>query len=140
MALKFTTTLRGTWITSLIAAIDAGAGAAIVRIYTASRPASVATAISSQTLLGTLTLSDPCGTESSGVLTMSAITQDSSADATGTASFFRVFSTNDGVTPLNAVVDGDCGTSGSDMNLNTLSIVSGGPITITSWTITAPGA
>jgi hypothetical protein len=71
---------------------------------------------------------------------MSAITQDSSADATGTAAFFRIFSTNDGSTPLNAVIDGDCGTSGSDLNLNTLSIVSGGPIQITSFTITAPGA
>jgi hypothetical protein len=34
------------------------------------------------------------------------------------------------------VCDGDCGTSGSDLNLTTLSIVSGQPVQVTSLTIT----
>jgi hypothetical protein len=70
------------------------------------------------------------------VATFNAIAQDSAADATGTAAFFRIFQ-SDGTT---AVIDGDVGTTGSDLNLNTTSIVAGGPIQITSMTLTAPGA
>ena len=60
---------------------------------------------------------------------------DSSANATGTATWFRVV-TSGGT----FVIDGNVGTSGSDLNLNTTSIVIGGPVQITSFTITAPNA
>jgi hypothetical protein len=39
-----------------------------------------------------------------------------------------------------AVVDGDVGTSGSDLNLNSTSITIGGSVAITSFTITAGNA
>jgi hypothetical protein len=39
-----------------------------------------------------------------------------------------------------AVIDGNVGTSGSDLNLNTTSIVTGGPVAISSFTITAGNA
>ena len=73
---------------------------------------------------------------SGGVLTLNAITQDSSADATGTATWFRIVKT-DGTT---FVMDGNVGTAGSDFNLNTVSIVVGGVVTCTSATITAGNA
>jgi hypothetical protein len=66
------------------------------------------------------------------VLTLNAITQDSSANATGTAAFFRL--TTSGGT---AIVQGTVGTSGEDLNLNTLNIVELGPVAVTSFTITA---
>ena len=60
-----------------------------------------------------------------------AITQDSSADATGTAAFFRILNSAGTTT----YAQGTVGTSGSDLNLNTTSIVLGGPISVTSLTI-----
>jgi hypothetical protein len=66
------------------------------------------------------------------VLTANAITQDSSANATGTATHFRLFQSN-GTT---AVMDGDVGASGSDLNLTTTSIVATQPVSVTSFVIT----
>ena len=65
------------------------------------------------------------------MLTLNAITQDSSANATGTATWFRL--TTSGGT---AVVDGNVGTSGSDLNLTTTSIVATQPVSCSSFTIT----
>lgn len=105
-----------------------------LKIYSAGSgvPASVATAITDQTLLATLTLANPAfGSGSNGVATANTITGDSSADATGTASFFRIL--NSGGT---AVFQGLCGTSGCDLNLNTTSLVSGAQVDVTSLTLT----
>lgn len=129
MALAFSSTVRDAWLTSIVTAIGTSGK---IRIYSGTRPASGGTAT---TLLAELPLSATAGTVSGGVLTMNAITSDSSADATGTATWFRV------LTSANAfVIDGNVGTSGSDLNLNTTSIVSGGPVAISSFTITAPNA
>jgi hypothetical protein len=73
---------------------------------------------------------------SGAVLTLNAITQDASADATGTATWFRLVK-SDGTTH---VLDGDVGTSGSDLNLNSTSITSGATVSVTSFTITAGNA
>lgn len=134
MALKITTTIRSALATSLNTEIGASCQ---IKIYAGSRPADPQTAISGQTLLGTLTgNAGGFGSVSNGVLTASAITQDSAADNTGTASFFRIFK-SDGTT---VVMDGDIGTSGSDLNLNTTSVVANGPIQISSFAITMPNA
>lgn len=102
-----------------------------VRIYSGTQPANVAAAITG-TILAELPLSaTAAGATSAGVTTLNAITTDSSADNTGTASHFRVLQSN-GTT---GHVDGSVGTSGQDMNLNTTSIVSGGPVAISSWTL-----
>src|SRR5689334_2272930 len=83
--------------------------AALLRIYSGTQPASADTALSGNTLLAELTCASPfAGAASGGVLTASAITQDSSADATGTATFFRLVK-SDGTT---VVADGSVGTSG----------------------------
>jgi hypothetical protein len=64
--------------------------------------------VSAQTLLAELALSDlSAAAASSGTLTLNSISDDTSANATGTASWFRIVD-SDG----NAVVDGDVGTSG----------------------------
>jgi len=86
------------------------------------------------TLLGTLPLSVTAfGTWSSGSATANAITQDASADNTGTAGYFRALNSGSG-----AVIDGDVGTSGTDMILNSVSITAGATIDITSWVINHP--
>lgn len=129
MAIAYVTALRNTRMDAIDDAVNAGAGAGLIRIYDGTRPATGGTAT---TLLAELTASDPMfGASASGVLTASAITQDASANATGTATWFRVVDSAG-----NAVMDGNVGTSGSDLNLTTASIVSGQPVSITSFVIT----
>ena len=112
--------------------LDAGAGAGKLRIYDGTKPAGPGTAISTQNLLAELTFSDPAfGAASSGVATASAITSDSSADLTGTASWFRALDSNNV-----AIFDGTVGTSGADLNLSTTSIVAAVQVAITSLTYT----
>ena len=87
MALGFATTLRTARAAQIVAAIDAGSGPGKCRIYNGTRPATGGTVT---TLLAELTCSDPCGTVTNGVLTLSTITADSSADNSGTATWFRI--------------------------------------------------
>jgi hypothetical protein len=106
----------------------------LLRIYDATGgvPANANTALGSQVLLGTLTFSaTPFPAAATGTLTANAITQDSAADATGTAAFYRILNSAGTVT----YAQGTVGTSGADLNLNTTSIVAGGPISVTSLTI-----
>lgn len=114
--------------------IDAGSGAGTIKIYTGTIPTDANTAIGAQTLLATLTFSDPAfGAASNGVATASAITSDSSADATDTAAWARIADSN-GTTIMDVTV----GTSGEDINFNTVSFVSGAAIAISSLTYTQP--
>lgn len=56
MALAFATTLRNAMLDEIKTALDAGAGAALIRIYDGTRPATGGTAT---TLLAELTCTDP---------------------------------------------------------------------------------
>lgn len=107
---------------------------ALLRIYDGAQPAGPSVAVGAQVLLGTLTCNATFAPGASGgVLTLNAITQDSAADATGTATWFRLL-TSGGTAKL----DGSIGTSGADLNLNTTSIVTGGPISVSSATLSLP--
>jgi hypothetical protein len=132
LALAYSSTVRNNMLQTIIDGIDGGAGAGLLRIYDGSRPATCGTAT---TLLAELTFSDPCGTKTGGVLTMSAITSDSSANATGTASWYRMVDSTG-----TCVADGNVGTSGSDLNLNSTSISSGVTVAVSSMTITEGNA
>ncbi|MEW7987894.1 MAG: hypothetical protein AB2799_19075 [Candidatus Thiodiazotropha sp.] len=114
--------------------IDGGAGAGTIQIRSGTQPAD-ANSAATGTLLATLTFSDPAfgATNTSGVATASAITDDTSADATGTAAWARVLDSNSSV-----IFDCDVGTSGATINLNTTSITAGGTVSITSFTMTHP--
>ncbi len=126
MALAYSTALRNAMLDEITTAIGASG---LLRIYDGSRPASGGAAT---TLLAELALSaTAAGSASGGALTFSSITQDSPANATGTATWFRVV-TSGGT----FVIDGNVGTSGSDLNLTTTSIVSGQPVSVTSFVIT----
>lgn len=70
--------------------------------------------------------------------TAAAVADDTSADATATLSYVRASSANTLVTPLNDHIDGEAGTSGADFNFNTLAIVSGATVSLTSWIVTQP--
>ena len=130
--IRFAVAVRNSCLTPIRDAIDAGSGAGTCKVYTGTIPADVATAITSQTLLGTLTFTDPCGTVATGALTMAAITQDSSADATGTATWARIAdSTGAAVMDIDITSTGGGGT----LQFNTTNIVIGGPILVTSFVL-----
>lgn len=131
MALGIAETTRN----AMLDEITARAGSsALLRIYDGSRPATGGTATN---LLAELTCNATFAPAASGgVLTLNAITQDSSANATGTATWFRIVQSGGST----HVLDGNVGTSGSDLNLNSTSIVTGGSVAISSFTITAGNA
>lgn len=129
MTLGFNSTTRNAWLDSITS--RAGASA-LLRIYNGTQPATGGTAT---TLLAELTCNATFAPAASGgVLTLNAITQDSSADATGTATWFRIVQSGGST----HVFDGTVGTSGADLNLNSTSIVAAGTVSISSFTITAP--
>ncbi len=135
MAIAYLEALRDGRLDLITTQIDAGVGAGLIEIYDGTRPATGA-AITTEVLGATLTMSDPSfPAAASGTMTASAITGDASADATITASWFRVTDSAGAF-----VMDGDVGTSGSDMNLNTVSIQAGVAVDITSFVINAGNA
>jgi hypothetical protein len=136
---SITTAARNAAADAVVDLLDAGDTAAQVRIYSGTAPADANAALSGNTLLAQLTMSDPAfGAAASGVATASAITQDSSADATGTATFFRLGSVNSGT--FTPVVQGEVGTSGSDLNLNSTAIQAGAAVSISALTYTQAGS
>lgn len=110
-----------------------------IRIYSGTPPANAAAALSGNTQLAELTMaatpfSGFTDTGSAGRATAAAITADSSADATGTASFFRIL--DSAGTTVKA--QGSVGTSAADLILNTTSITLGSTVSITSATFDLP--
>jgi len=126
---------RNAILDAIATKINAGAGAGTIRVYNGTIPTDANTAVGSQTLLAELTFSDPCASSAaSGVLTFSAITSDSSANATGTATWARILDSD-----ANVIMDVSVGSSGSVvLTFNTTAIVSGGPVAITAFTLTVP--
>lgn len=122
MAITYSATLKSTRMTAVRDAIDGGAGPGTLEIGTTGMAS----------VLAVLTLADPCGTISSGVLTFTVPFSDASADATGTAAAARVKDSSG-----NIVISGlTVGTSGTDVVLTSTSITSGQAVTITSAAIT----
>lgn len=132
--MKISTAARNTLADALDNLINTGAGTATLTIYSGSQPANPNTALSGNTALATFNLANPAfGTAASGAIALSGVPLSDAADATGTATFFRIVDRGGA-----AVVDGTVGTSGADLNLTTTSISTGVTVEITSLTITMP--
>jgi len=130
MTLSYKETLKDARLDEITAAIGSNG---LLRIYSGTKPTNADTALGAQTVLAELALSSTFASGASGgVLTASSITADSSANLTGTATWFAL--TTSGGT---RIVDGSVGTSGEDLNLNTTSIVSGAQVAVSSLTITS---
>lgn len=105
-----------------------------LQIYDGSQPATADDAITTQVLLAELTLGNPAfGDAVDGVATANAITGDTAANATGTATWFRVLTSADA-----KMFDGSVGTSGCNLNLNSVAIQAGATVDVTSFTYTQP--
>lgn len=126
--------LATTILTSINDALNAG-GAGKVEFYSGTKPAGpgVAPNGTTQILLAELTLSNPAGVVSGRTLTFGAVTQDSSANATNTASWARLKSGAG-----TAVIDVDVSNvgGGAFLQMNTTSITVNGPVLISSMAIT----
>jgi hypothetical protein len=130
--------LRNSRLNLIRDAIDASSGAGTIKVYNGTQPANADAGLSGNTLLATLTFTDPSAPNASGgVLTFSTVTEDSSADASGTASWARIADSAG-----NTVFDCDVGASGSGATLiiNNVAVTLGGPVRMTSFTLTEPGA
>ena len=131
--LKLSNAAANAAVDALTALLNSG----YIRIYSGSQPTDANTAIGAQVLLAELTFGATAfGAAVAGVATANAITQDSSANATGTAAWARFFK-SDGTT---VVCDGSVGTASSNLILNTTSIVSGVPVSCSALTFTLPKA
>ena len=107
--------------------------AGLVKIYDngAAQPAGPGTAVpGGSVLLATFTLGSPFAPAASGGVLSPTLPSNVNAAASGTPAWYRV-TKSDGT----AVTDGSAGTSGTDM-IVTGAIVSGQPVSITSWTRT----
>ena len=137
MGLQYSTTVRNAQLDALETAVGVSA---VLKIYdlTASAPANCAAAITG-TVLATMTLpSDWMAAASAGSKAMSGTWQDASADAAGTADFWRLFA-SDGTT---VHAQGTCTATGGggDLTLDNPVIAAGQSVTVTSFTISAGNA
>jgi len=126
MALGFVDSLQNSRLDAITTAVG---NAGLWRIYDSTgtgRHGTTGGAVTTQVLLAELTCGTPFAAgAASGVLTIGNVTSDPSANNTGTATWARIV-TSGGT----AIVDMNVGTSGSDLNLTTTSIVATQPVSI----------
>lgn len=133
MALQYSLTHRTNAMTQLNTDIGASC---VIKIWTGSIPATCGTADTGTLLVTFAGNAGGFGTAASQQLAASLIA-NATAGNTGTAGYFRIYP--NAATSTNAVVQGLCGTSGSDMNLTSTSITSGQTVVFSNMTITAFG-
>lgn len=109
-------------------ALDTG----FIRVYDGAQPANADTAVGAQVLLAELRFNAAAFPAAvAGLLTAGAITDDASANATGTAAWARILA-SDGTT---VYFDGSVGTAAANVVLNTVSIVAGAVVSCSSFTL-----
>ncbi len=118
-------------------ALVTGGASATIQIFTGSAPTKTLDA-DTGTKLSTLAMNAtpfPASTSSTSdglaTATANAIASDTNAANSGTAGYFRLKSS----TPT-VIYEGNVGTSGADLNLNTTTITAGDTVAITSFKIT----
>lgn len=124
---KYSTTMVNAEANAVGDALNSG----FIRIYDGAQPTDADTAIGAQVLLAELTFgADAFPVAVAGLLTANAITSDSSANATGTASWARILASN-GTTVW---FDGTVGTSAANVIINSVAISVGATVSCSSLT------
>lgn len=134
MTLLLDTDARNVMANAIADEFDSVAGTLTIYESSGTPPASANDAANG-TALAVITLPAPAfGASSSGVVSLSGTWQDLSADATGTADYFRI------VTNGGAVIQGTVTATGGggDLTLSSTSLQAGGAVSITSFTLTMP--
>ncbi|HFD32035.1 MAG TPA: hypothetical protein ENJ28_04905 [Gammaproteobacteria bacterium] len=135
MTIAYKTGLIHTRLDAITALVDAGGGAGFLEIYDGAQPVKGGAVTN---LLAQLTFSATSfPAASSETLTANSITDDSAANATGTATWFRVTDSTGAF-----VMDGTVGLTGSgaDLELSNTSVVLGVPVSVSSFVITGGNA
>jgi len=134
MTLQYSVTVRNARLDVVESTISTSP---VLQIRTGSVPATCATA-NSGTILASLTLpSDWMAAASAGAKAKAGTWEDTSADNTGTAAHFRIFSSG-GVCHIQGTVTATGG--GGDMTVDNTSFASGQAFTVTAFTLTAGNA
>ena len=127
---------------AVVDACDLGTGvaSATLRIYDGGVPALVDTALGGNTILAELVMTNPAfgaaaDAAPGATATAAAIANDTAANATGTASFFRIFN-RDSVARIQGSVTATG--NGGELELNTISIVANALVEVTALTVTMP--
>lgn len=141
MALRLSTGLRNACLDN---GINGRFNSGVLEIRSGSQPAAANDAPSG-TLLASISLPADCfAAASAGAIAKNGTWQDASADATGTAGWFRFRTTSDGggSSTTDERLDGSCTGSGGggDMEFDSTSIVAAGTVTINTYTITQPAS
>ena len=107
-------------------------------IYDGTPPTLVDSALAGNTVLAQLDMSNPAfgaaaDATPGATATAGAIASDTVADATGTATFFRILDRNN--VPR---IQGAVATSGAELNLNSTAIQVSATVSVTSLTVTMP--
>lgn len=141
MAMKLSTATADAMLTALTTLCNGGK----LIIYSGTEPATAGTALSGNTVLADISLANPAfdtPTASGADRIANALgvpRTDTSADASGTATFFRIYKST-GTALADVVYQGTAGTTGQQLNLNDTGIILGGNVSISSLTITQPTA
>lgn len=102
-----------------------------IDIYDGTQPATPDVAVGAQVKYAHCALNATAfGAAASGVKTAAAITNGTGL-ATGVPTWFRAFK-SDGTT---AVIDGTCGTAGTNLVLAAATIATGDVVSVTAWTV-----
>lgn len=118
---------------AIVDLIDADSDPGVLRLYSGTQPAPGG-AVDSQTLLAEFELNDPAfGDATDGVATLDVDGLLTEGLAAGTATWMRVLDGDD-----NVVFDGNVGTSGTVIELNTTTISIGVNVEITSGSFVIP--
>jgi hypothetical protein len=133
MALQFSAAVRNARLDAIETAIGASA---IMKIFDGTLPANVGTA-DAGTVVATLNLpSDWMAAASAGAKAKSGTWQDASADATGSADYFRVYA-SDGTT---CHMQGTVGIGTGDLQVDNTAFAAGQSFTVTGFTINEANA
>lgn len=132
MTLKLSTSVKNGELNSFETTIGASP---IIKIRTGSVPASI-TDPDTGTVLSTINLpSDWLTAASNGSISKNGTWEDSSADANGTAGYFRLYASDGTTVHMQGTVTVTGG--GGDLELDNTSINATQKVTITTFTITA---
>jgi len=133
MSVVYSATLKTNRMQLVADLIASKVAAASTGVATAGSLVIGTSALSGATgILATIPLNATPGTVSGSVFTLSGVPLSASASATGTAALAELRDNGGGVIVSGLTV----GTSGTDIILNSVSITSAQPVTITSGTIT----
>lgn len=135
MALQFSTAVRD----ALLDVIESTVGtSAVLRMFDGVMPANCAAADAGTKCVEMSLQSDWMAASSSGSKAKSGTWSDASADATGTVDYFRLYASNGTTCHMQGTITATGG--GGDMTVDNINVAALQVVTITGFTLTAPGA